>query len=92
MPKYGQKKYKTFKYGRYYAVKVGKTVKYRMGNVINQSITLDGNLKVRLKSNSSDYVISQSIRLSGNFPKIRLRANDSTWVVANRITLEEIER
>lgn len=95
MAKYGQGKYKTFKYGRYGALAkaIGKSVVYRINGVINQSFKIEG-LQAsifRIRSNTSNFVVSQTEVITGQYSKIRIRSNTSQWLVSEQAILEEIQ-
>lgn len=94
MAKYGQGKYITFKYGRYGALSkaIGKLVRYRISGVVNQSQQIEGisTAKVRIRSNSSGFVVMQTTTIEGNYNKLRVRSDLSQWMYSQRVTLEEM--
>lgn len=105
MPKYGQGKYKTFKYGRYTAVKpaIGKIVVYRLSSrrsmkIVSKFKSLDGTRTdiVRMKCDNGSWVEARSTALYGYTRQIRIRSvnnsGTSQWVVAQIAILEELER
>lgn len=95
MPKYGMAKYKTFKYGRYLAVKpaVQASTKYRLrtngSNIVTQKLVVEGKLgQVRVRSNDSSFTVSQKISIVGLYTKVRIKTNDSGWIVFTKVLLE----
>lgn len=91
MPRYGERRFGRFRYGRYVlagrasALKVTRATRIRVANgtlrVRNQRVELSGPpQKIRMRAAAGPWVQTQTAEIPGETRRVRVRTQEGPWV------------